>query len=92
MNARRRAVPPVLTAPALYAWALRTQRRRVRLSWDAPTVRDAARRFRCTQQAIVDLVESDPEVPGYLGLGVAIRTGTGGIGRLERGDWIVEAY
>ena len=60
-----------------------------------PTVRMAAKRFRCTQQAIVDAVEGGvwpSDDVEYFGLAVGIQAG-GGYGVFDSvGDYEIEAY
>ncbi len=65
-----------------------------------PTVRQSARRFRCRQQMVVELVEqSDASaIPGadYFDLAVGIGIGIGGGGGYcefeSIGDYLIEAY
>ncbi|HQR98174.1 MULTISPECIES: hypothetical protein [unclassified Polaromonas] len=55
-----------------------------------PTVRQAARRFKCTQQAIEDATYDGVDF-GYLGIVAGFRAG-GGHATYEDGDRQVEAY
>lgn len=59
-----------------------------------PTVREAAEYFRCFLQNIIDAAnDSSLVVDGYLGLVVAVRGGSGGIGQITKpGDQMIEAY
>lgn len=59
-----------------------------------PTVREAAEHFRCFQQNIIDAANDASLVAdGYLGLVVAVRGGSGGIGKITKpGDQQIEAY
>ncbi len=56
-----------------------------------PTVREAAKHFRTTQQAVLDACE-DWHGDGYMRPATGFRVGSG-VGTFERaGDYLVEAY
>jgi hypothetical protein len=56
-----------------------------------PTVREAAKHFRVTQQAIIDACE-DWQGDGYMRPATGMKVGNG-IGTFDRkGDYLVEAY
>jgi hypothetical protein len=62
-----------------------------------PTIRQAARRFRCPQQAVMEVVEcADAScIPGaeYFGLAVGVQISGGGCrGYDSEGDYQIEAY
>lgn len=59
---------------------------------DFPTVRATAKRFRMTQQAVIDAVEDGCDIGDYFGISVGIQTG-GGYGAYDSvGDYKIEAY
>lgn len=56
-----------------------------------PTVRQVARKYRVTQQAVIDLCE-DWHGEGYMKPAVGVRCGSG-IGTFDNiGDFLIEAY
>lgn len=56
-----------------------------------PTVREAAKRFHTSQQAVLDACD-DWQGDGYMQPAVGLRSGSG-VGVFERtGDYLVEAY
>jgi hypothetical protein len=83
------------TAQQVFDYADRFARRRERAGKGTqyPTLRDAARRFRCRIGDIEDAVESSDFEDGYLGIAVALGIpGVGSRGFDCRGDCLVEAY
>jgi hypothetical protein len=56
-----------------------------------PTVRQTAKRFKTTQQAVIDTCE-DWQGDGYLGVAVGLRIGSGTYEIESQGDYEVEAY
>lgn len=56
-----------------------------------PTFRQAANRFRTTLDAIEQACSDWDSSKGYMQPAVAVRSGNG-VGELERGQWMVEAY
>lgn len=57
-----------------------------------PTVREAAKHFRVSQEKISDACEDWDTKGGYLGIAVGFRTGAGWGEYPNKGDCLVEAY
>lgn len=57
----------------------------------SPTIAQAARHFRCTQQEIRDAIDAHDNRKQYLGVAVALRSGRG-VFDLRGGAQQIEAY
>lgn len=91
---------PDLTGETLWAWANRwRERERARAEAEGretrlmnPTMRAAAKHFRCTLDEIESAADDSVDGDRYLGIAVGLRVGSG-VGVFEsRGDYLVEAY
>jgi hypothetical protein len=82
-----------LTAAALFTWA--DQYARAAEAADRgtvyPTMREATKQFRTTQDAIEETV-GDYCGDGYLGIAVGFKNGNGHATYKHRGDYRIEAY
>ena len=76
-----------LTPEALFTYACA----QYDANYKYPTVRQVARKYRITQQAVLDLCE-DWHGEGYMKPAVGIRIGSGAAEFDTIGDYLIEAY
>lgn len=78
------------TVDQIYTWAKDHPSTKV---GRAPTIRQAAAHFKCSQLLIDEVMENDPQPSdrGYLGLVVGFKTGGGGVAELRGGARMIEA-
>lgn len=77
---------------AIYADAFATRHERRDKGTIYPTVRQAAKRFKCRQQDVLDCIDGCvPEGFEYFDIAVGMRTGSG-VGDFDNeGDYLIEA-